>query len=275
MGTPADDVICGLGESDVLLGLGGNDTLLGGDGEDDLAGGDGNDVLDGGLDDDSVRGDDGDDSLDGGDGKDLVTYFTATGAGRVDLAARTGTAPGHGTDTFVSIEGAFGTKFADRIFGDGGSNHLFGGPANDVIDGRGGLDLIHGTAGNDVLRGGAAADLIVGDAGRDTIDGGADKDTCYGSGGGGTRTHCEVSTDEATKEKASKEAPAPALAPSFLRRLAADGRATGASGTATTCSCSRPLRPRTSAGSSTIRPGGRVASATSSALRRRVAPAPR
>ena len=60
----------------------------------------------------------------------------------------------------------------------------------------------------------------MGDAGSDTIDGGADKDTCYGSGGGGKRTHCEVSTDEVTKEKASKSTSATTPAPSF-RRLAA------------------------------------------------------
>jgi hypothetical protein len=195
-GTEGDDVICGYGKEDVLIGNGGNDVLRGGAGEDDLIGGPGDDELYGGLDDDALRGDEGFDLLDGQEGKDLVTFFTATGGATIDLAARTGTAPGHDTDTFANVEGAFGTKFDDTILGDSGSNHLFGGPGNDTVNGRGGSDLVRGTAGADSVLGGPGGDLLFGDAGSDTLNGGGDKDGCYGGGGGGARVGCEVGNDQ-------------------------------------------------------------------------------
>lgn len=196
VGTVGDDVICGLGGEDVLLGGGGNDTLYGGPGQDDLIGGDGDDTLYGGPDDDALRGDAGVDILHGQEHTDLVTYFTATGGATIDLAAGTGTAPGHDEDTLVSIEGAFGTKHADQITGDGGSNHLFGGPGTDTISGLGGTDILRGTGGDDRLLGGNGGDLLFGDAGKDVLTGGATRDACYGGGGGLTAVSCEVGHDK-------------------------------------------------------------------------------
>lgn len=197
VGTDGADVICGLGKGDVLLGGGGNDVLLGGPGQDDLIGGDGDDELYGGQDDDALRGDAGMDVLDGQEHKDLVTYFTATGGATIDLAARTGTAPGHDQDTFVSVEGAFGTTFSDQISGDAGSNHLFGGPGDDSVSGEGGTDILRGTGGSDTVRGGDGGDLLFGDKGVDALDGGGTRDACYGGGGGMTEVSCEVGHDDA------------------------------------------------------------------------------
>lgn len=198
VGTQGNDVICGLAGPDTLIGNGGDDVLRGGSGPDALVGGDGNDTLEGGDNDDALRGEAGDDILDGGGGKDLVTYFTAPDAATVDLAAGSGGTATHGTDTYLSIEGAFGTKHADTLYGDAGPNSLFGGPGNDLVNGRGGSDLLHGTAGDDQVLGGAGGDLLYGHAGADFLNGQAQKDACYGGGGGGTRLSCEGGNDLAS-----------------------------------------------------------------------------
>jgi len=216
VGTEGDDVICGLGREDVLFGKGGNDVLKGGSGQDDLAGGPGDDLLLGGLDDDALRGDEGADILDGQEHTDLVTYFTATGGASINLGAGTGTAPGHDTDTLVRVEGAFGTRHADQIIGDAGSNHLFGGPHNDTVSGLGGTDILRGTGGSDTLLGGNAADLLFGDDGADVLNGGATRDACYGGGGGVSTVSCEVGHN---KPDAGRPSAGPArnvaAAPSF------------------------------------------------------------
>jgi len=193
VGTPGEDVICGLGGDDVLLGEGGNDAVLGGPGEDDVIGGPGRDNVLGGEDNDALRGDAGNDRIDGGEGSDLVTYFTATAGGTVDLAANKGVAPGHATDSLVSIENAFGTKFADRLYGDSAQNQLYGGPGNDVVNGRDGPDVVIGTGGNDTVQGAGGADLVYGGVGTDNLNGGTSQDACYQ--GGGTRTACELGND--------------------------------------------------------------------------------
>lgn len=230
-GTEGNDVICGLGGPDTILGNGGDDVLRGGSGPDALVGGDGNDTLEGGDNDDALRGEAGDDVLDGGEDKDLVTYFTAPDSAVVDLQAGTGGTATHGTDTYISIEGAFGTKQADRLYGDSGSNSLFGGPGGDLVNGRGGSDLLRGTAGNDQVLGGGGGDLLYGDAGQDFINGQAQKDACYGGGGGGQRLSCEGGNDLAssgrvatgTAGSAARTRPTDAARP----RVAKVGRAGG------------------------------------------------
>ena len=125
--------------------------LSGGGGVDELRGGGGNDVLDGG---------DGADTLDGGSGVDTVSYEGSDGSVAVNLA--TGTvlrAHGEG-DVLVDIENVEGTRYWDRLMGDGGANRLSGGVGN---------DLLFGFGGNDVLVGGAGADTLDGGSGMDTV----------------------------------------------------------------------------------------------------------
>lgn len=128
----------------------GNDTLIGNDAANTLLGMRGDDLLDG-------RG--GADRLEGGTGIDTATYDASTAAVDVDLA-RASQIGGHAQgDILVSIENVIGSRFADKLSGDGGDNQLSGGIGNDSL--AGGL-------GNDTLIGGAGADRLDGGVGNDT-----------------------------------------------------------------------------------------------------------
>jgi serralysin len=70
-------------------------------------------------------------------------------------------------DRLVSIEGLFGSNYADTLYGDAFAN---------IIAGAGGNDVILGMAGNDSLSGGNGNDRLVGGAGIDTLTGGAGTD---------------------------------------------------------------------------------------------------
>jgi Ca2+-binding RTX toxin-like protein len=134
---------------DVLIGEARDNGLDGFDGADTLDAGPGNDELDGEA---------GDDVLNGGPGIDLVYYDYSPHAIRASLATRTGT--GWGSDRFIGVEALHGSKFGDRLTGDGRAN---------LIDGHGGNDVIAGGPGNDDLFGGP---------GRDRVDGGPGRDRC-------------------------------------------------------------------------------------------------
>jgi Ca2+-binding RTX toxin-like protein len=71
-GTPAANVIVGLGGSDELFGLGGDDVICGGTGKDTLFGQNGDDRLSGQAGNDTLAGDAGTDVLKGGPGKDIL-----------------------------------------------------------------------------------------------------------------------------------------------------------------------------------------------------------
>jgi len=88
----------------------------------------------------------------------MVSYFGQPAGVTVDLAApanNTGEALG---DSYVSIESAGGTAFADALLGTSGPNTLLGRDGADVLDGREGADILNGGAGHDVLTGGNGAD---------------------------------------------------------------------------------------------------------------------
>lgn len=166
-GSSFNDRFFGDGSSNVFLGRGGDDVMHGRDGADLLLGGGGNDELDGGADNDRLEGGSGndilvggtgDDILDGGDGVDTVDYWTATQRVVVDLAGSGSNALGQGVDTLIGVENLEGTKWHDRLFGDG---------ANNLFVGRAGDDTIYGRGGTDVLLGGAGNDLLYGDEGND------------------------------------------------------------------------------------------------------------
>ena len=188
-----------------FFGGSGVDTVTGGVGADELFGGAGNDTLRGGAEDDTLHGGIGDDVLDGGEQSsaffsgDTVSYGLTNAGGeisagvQVDLRVQ-GVAQdtaGGGRDTLIGIENLVGSRFTDRLQGDGGVNRLtdYGG-GSDRLFGDGGADwlevqrnssagqaatlLLDGGEGNDNLtfyafqRQGDVATLL-GGAGRDTI----------------------------------------------------------------------------------------------------------
>lgn len=154
--------VYGLGGNDDLFGYGGDDLLYGGGGKDLLVGDDGADQLYGGDGSDLLAGERGNDKVDGGAGFDYATYFYAPTGADVNLAAGTATDGFGGTDTLTSIEGVYGSKFADTIRGNGNTNELFGNGGNDVLIGGGGQDLTVGDAGADrfVFNDGDVADEL-------------------------------------------------------------------------------------------------------------------
>jgi Ca2+-binding RTX toxin-like protein len=169
--------------NDRLYGNAGNNTLLGGAGDDELFGRAGNDVLRGGAGNDILHGGPGADVLDGGPGIDTASYRFAGSAVVADLgnaARNTGEAAG---DSYISIETLEGSRFNDRLFGNGGDNTLLGGSGDDQLFGRGGNDVLHGGGGNDVLRGGGGNDVLRGGGGNDVLRGGGGDDVLRGGGG--------------------------------------------------------------------------------------------
>ena len=99
-----------------------------------------------------------------------------------------------GVDTFVGIEGVFGSTFndlltghnvpsetGDGLFGLEGSDQLLGLDGNDVLEGGAGDDK--GGVGVGLLNGGAGNDLIVGDQGDDDLFGEAGNDVLIGGDG--------------------------------------------------------------------------------------------
>ncbi len=144
-GTAGNDVMNGTAGNDALYGLAGNDTLNGLGGNDFLIGGAGTDTYDGGT------------------GTDILDYGYDTVGWSINLA--TGQAiQGATTETFVSIEGAYGSSVADTLTGSGNADILAGGGGDDTVnaglgddfiefDGAAnGFDAVDGGTGNDAIR---------------------------------------------------------------------------------------------------------------------------
>ena len=161
-GSAFNDTLIGNDADNVLIGWDGNDIISGGKGEDTLWGSAGNDTLDGGEGDDWLVGGAGDDVIKGGAGADWSSYEDATAGVTVDLTKTTAQDTiGAGKDTLSGIENLWGSKFADVLTGDAGSNYLFG----DAGD-----DKLYGGAGDDFFAGGTGVNLIDGGDGFDTVD---------------------------------------------------------------------------------------------------------
>ncbi len=136
------------GFGDTLIGSSGANLLSGEGGDDVLEGLDGGDNLSGGAD---------NDRLDGGSGYDYATYSLASAGISLNLSTGTSTG-GDGNDTLISIEGAYGSAFADTMIGDAAANNLLGNAGDDSISGAAGVDYLVGNAGNDTIDGGADSD---------------------------------------------------------------------------------------------------------------------
>jgi serralysin len=180
IGDDWDNTLRGQGGNDTLDGRGGGDWIDGGSGNDRIFGGDegaetwfdplrdrdsiqagpGNDTISGGGGNDEfvLSGDYGQDLIDGGADQDVL-FAGGSRAFVVDLAAGTATGGGSsGSATLVSVEGAAGGRFADRLHGNGADNLFYGRAGNDSISAGGGNDQLLGEEGNDSLTGGAGAD---------------------------------------------------------------------------------------------------------------------
>lgn len=200
-GTDQSDQMAGLGGNDVLAGYGGadaidggtgNDTLYGDTGNDDLYGWTGDDLLDGGTGNDRLFGEDGndglisdagDDVMDGGSGRDLAHFEYAAAGVTLDLGRGTAFGNATGSDVLVSVEDAYGSVYADAIYGGSASNWLNGLAGNDTVYGEGANDTLYGDTGDDDLYGGDGADTLFGDAGTDYLYGDSGNDTLYGGAG--------------------------------------------------------------------------------------------
>ncbi len=168
-----NDTISGVGGNDIIDGIGGNDTLFGNAGNDTLFGSEGFDYLNGGT---------GSDILNGGNGFDYAVYLGAAAGLVADLqfasSQNSGDAAG---DSYVSIEGLYGSSFSDNLRGDqndnwlwgnGGADYMFGRAGNDVLIGSGDVDTLVGEEGNDTIYGNDGTDYLYGGAGTDSLNGG-------------------------------------------------------------------------------------------------------
>jgi Ca2+-binding RTX toxin-like protein len=177
MGGPGSDTLVGADSGGWLFGETGNDTITGGSARDHILGGAGSDTLSGNGGRDLIEPSSGNDTVHGGRGRDQVA-LPAPGPVNVDLG--TGTITGWGTKTVTKMEDVIGSRFADELRGDGGSNSLRGAGGADVIAGAGADDVLNGGAGKDRLFGLRGNDrLIARDGQRELVNGGRGNDKAH------------------------------------------------------------------------------------------------
>jgi Ca2+-binding RTX toxin-like protein len=155
-------------QGDVLLG-GGNDTFA------NRGAGVVNGTIFGGAGEDTFILGAGAETINGGEGTDYIDFHQSNGVRFTldDSFDNTGLAAG---DTFVSIEGVFGSRRADFIVGGIENNSFVGAGGNDTLIGGAGLDSLFGGIGVDQINGGDGADLLDGGLGKDIVTGGLGDD---------------------------------------------------------------------------------------------------
>jgi len=156
-GTAGNDLLNGTNGPDALYGLDGNDTINGLDGDDYLIGGLGTDVYDGGL------------------GTDILDFSNETTGWSINLATHQAI-QGATTETFVNMEGAYGSSLADTITGSAAADTIRGNVGDDIIDAGDGNDIIEFAVQYDVFSNVITDgfDSIVGGLGTDTVRATAD-----------------------------------------------------------------------------------------------------
>jgi hypothetical protein len=103
-----------------------------------------------------LSGNAGNNVLNGMAGTDTASYAEAAGPVTVNLGLAGAQATGMGNDRLVSIENLAGSRFNDRLSGNGGANRL---------DGGAGSDTLAGGDGDDTYVVDRATDIIAGDTG--------------------------------------------------------------------------------------------------------------
>jgi GH24 family phage-related lysozyme (muramidase) len=130
----ANDLIFGSLTSSGGLGATGADTLRGAEGADWFVSGGGGDVIDGGA------------------GLDVADYANSPAAVGVNLGDAAPEAGGFAAgDIATGVEAVVGSRFNDRLVGNGQGNILLGGAGNDSLRGAGGADFLDGGPGADML----------------------------------------------------------------------------------------------------------------------------
>lgn len=160
----SDSLRGGFGVANVIIGGGGDDYISPQGGGNTVDAGTGNDIIYSWT---------GTDVIDGGEGFDIVAYgwayaFLPPGDGVViDLnLAQQADWNGEGGDVFTSIEGVYGTAFADTLTGTDGSDLLLGywengsGANNDTIVAGGGDDSVYIGVGTHSVDGGTGNDIL-------------------------------------------------------------------------------------------------------------------
>ena len=137
--------------NNLLSGNGGNDTINGGNLADVLDGGLADDILNGGGGADTLIGGAGMDTIDGGLGVDTVDYAGSSVGVQVNLASGKGKFGDANGDTYVNVENAIGSAFADILTGSKFANRLEGGAGADRLIGGLGADELFGGTGADVF----------------------------------------------------------------------------------------------------------------------------
>lgn len=169
-GDNGDNVLQGTNKDDVIEGLGGNDVLWGEGGNDKLYGGNGNDNFVLSL---------GKDTVSGGQGVDHIDFYYADKGVTLDLGSGLANFVIDGAKAqtrFTSIEGVWGSRFADQITGTNKDEYIYSLEGNDTIRAGGGNDEINAYKGNDTVFCDAGNDSVLLAPGRDILHGGSGQD---------------------------------------------------------------------------------------------------
>ncbi len=136
------ETVNGTPDADLFTGTGAYMAYKGGEGNDRYAAGGGFDLFDGGA------------------GVDSVSFAGYASGVTVDLAALGLYEGDLRRITLTNVENVQGTRYDDRLTGNGAANLLTGGLGADIIAGGAGDDVIEGGYGGDILTGGAGIDTL-------------------------------------------------------------------------------------------------------------------